>query len=73
MQKNLFSSPLTDLCFINIYLKNTKNNKKWFCKNFLQCFSSENILIKHKRDCLTINGVQSVKVEDGIIKFENYF
>ena len=52
----------------------TKNkNKKWFCKNCLQCFSSENILIKHKKDCLSINGVQSVKVEEGIIKFENYF
>ena len=52
----------------------TKNkNKKWFCKNCLQCFSSENILIKHKKDCLSITGVQSVKVEEGIIKFENYF
>ena len=36
----------------------TKNkNKKWFCKNCLQCFSSENILIKHKTDCLSIKGV----------------
>ena len=27
----------------------TKNkNKKWFCKSYLQCFSSENVLIKHK-------------------------
>ena len=52
----------------------TKNkNKKWFCKNCLQCFSSENILIKHKKDYLSINGVQSVKLEEGIIKFENYF
>ena len=29
-------------------------------------------MIKHKKDCLSINGVQSVKVEEGIIKFENY-
>ena len=29
------------------------------------------MLIKHKEDCLSINGVQSVK--EGIIKFENYF
>ena len=30
----------------------TKNkNKKWFCKSCLQCFSSENILIKHKENC----------------------
>ena len=52
----------------------TKNkNKKWFCKSCLQCFSSENVLIKHKEDCLSINGVQSVKVEEGTIEFENYF
>ena len=51
----------------------TKNeNKKWFCKICLHCFSSENILLKHKEDCLSINGVQSVDVEEGIIKFENY-
>ena len=52
----------------------TKNeNKKWFCKSCSQCFSSENILIKYKENCLSINGKQSVKLEEGIIKFENYF
>ena len=52
----------------------TKNkNKKWFCKSCLRCFSSEKVLIKHKKDCLSINGMQFVKVEEGIIKFENYF
>ena len=30
-------------------------------------------MIKHKKDCLSINGVQSVKLEEGIIKFEHYF
>ena len=29
----------------------TKNkNKKWLCRSYLQCFSSENVLIKHKED-----------------------
>ena len=52
----------------------TKNkNKKWFCKSCLQCFSSENMLIKHKENCLSINVKQSVKLEEGIIKFENHF
>ena len=52
----------------------TKNkNKKWFCKSCLQCFSSENVLIKHKEDCLSINQVQSIKVEEAIIESENYF
>ena len=30
------------------------------------------MLIKHKEDCLSINEVQSVDVEEGIIKFENF-
>ena len=52
----------------------TKNkNKKWFCKSCLQCFSSENVLIKHKEDCLSINGKQSVKLEKGTIEVETYF
>ena len=29
-------------------------------------------MIKHKEDCLSINGTQSVDVEEGIIKSENY-
>ena len=52
----------------------TKNkNKKYFCKSCLQCFSSKNVLTEHKEDCLSINGKQSVKVEEGTIEFENYF
>ena len=31
------------------------------------------MLIKHKEDCLSINGKQSVKLEKGINEFENYF
>ena len=52
----------------------TKNrNEKWFCKSCLQCFSSENVLINHEEDCLSINGQQSVNLEKGIIEFKNYF
>ena len=52
----------------------TKNkNKKYFCRSCLQCFSSKNVLTEHKEDCLSINGKQSVKVEEGTIEFENYF
>ena len=56
-----------------IFHKTKNKNKKWFCRSCLQCFSSENVLIKHKENCLSINGKQSVKLEEGIIKFENYF
>ena len=60
--------------FITFMFHKTKNkNKKWFCINCLQCFSYENILIKHKDDCLSINGKQSVNLEKETIKFENYF
>ena len=50
-----------------------KKKKKWFCRSCLQCFSSENVLVKHKENCLRINGKQSVKLEKVIIKFETYF
>ena len=50
----------------------TKNkNKKHFCKYYLQCFSSEKTLIKHKENCLIINGKQSIKLKSGSIKFKN--
>ena len=42
-------------------------------KSSLQCFSSKNVLIKHKGNFLSINGKQSVKLEKEIIKFENHF
>ena len=52
----------------------TKNkNKKCFCRSCLRCFSSENVLTKHKEDCLSINGKQSVNLEKGITEFKNYF
>ena len=31
------------------------------------------MLIKHKENCLSINGKQSVKLEKGITEFKNYF
>ena len=52
----------------------TKNkSKKWFCRSCLQCFSKEDVLIKHKENCLSINGKQSVQLEEGTIGFQNYF
>ena len=56
-----------------MFNKAKNKNKKWFCRSCLQYFSSENVLIKHKEDCLSINGVQSVNGEKGIIQFGNYF
>ena len=56
-----------------MFHKTKHKNKKWFCKSCLQCFSSENILIKHKEVCLRINGQQSINLGKGAIKFKSYF
>ena len=60
--------------FDRFMFNKTKNeNKKYFCKNYLQCFSSEEVLTEHKEDCLIINGKQNLKLEKGYISFKNYF
>ena len=63
------SKILTDLCFTQQKLK----NKNYFYKSCLQWFSARKVLKKHKEDCLTINGAQSVRFEKGTIEFKNYF
>ena len=52
--------------------KTKDNNKKLIYKKYLHCFTSENIIIKHIEDCLSINGVQLTGVEQGITEFQNY-
>ena len=60
--------------FDRYMFRKTKNkNKKWFCRSCFQCFSSENVLTKHKENCLSINRKQSVKLEKGTTDFRNYF
>ena len=60
--------------FDKFMFNKTKNkNKKYFCKSCLQCFSSKIVLTRPKKDCLNINGVQSVRLEKGTIDFKNYF
>ena len=59
--------------FNRLMFNKTKNkSKKYFCKSCLQCFSCENVLEKHKEDCLLINGKQNVKLEKGFIELKNY-
>ena len=55
-----------------MFNKTKYKGKKYFCKNCLQCFSSENVLLEHKEDCLVINGKQNVKLEEGFISSKNY-
>ena len=56
-----------------MFHRTKSKDKKRFCKSCLQYFSNENVLIKHKEICLSINDNQSAKLEEGIIKFENFF
>ena len=59
--------------FNRLMFNKTKNgNKKWFCMHCLQHFSSENLLDKHKENCLVINGEQRVELNEGFISFKNY-
>ena len=59
--------------FNRLMFNRSKNkNKKWFCKSCLQCFSDKNVLIRHKKDCLIVNGCQSVKSEKGFLEFKNF-
>ena len=57
----------------DIFMSNkTKHKgKKYFCRNCLQCFSSEKISNEHKEDCLVMNGKQNVNLEKGLISFKN--
>ena len=47
-----------------MFRKTKTKNKKWFCRSCLECFSRESVLLKHKENCLSINGKQSVKLEE---------
>ena len=45
--------------FDRFMFQKTKNkSRKWFCRSCLQCFNRESVLIKHKENCLSINGRQ---------------
>ena len=56
---------LTHLCFIKQKTK-IKNGSVKVAYNVV-------VLIKHKEDCLSINGQQSINLKKGTIKFKSYF
>ena len=49
--------------------KTKDKNKKYFGKCCLKCFSSENVLIGHKENCLIIYFKQSMKLKSGSTSF----
>ena len=60
--------------FGRFMFQKTKNrNKRYFCQNCLQCFSSKNVLTEHEKVFLSINSAHSVRFEKETIEFEKYF
>ena len=43
--------------------QNKNKNKKDFCESCLECFSSKNVLTRHKEVFLKINGRQAVRLD----------
>ena len=57
-----------------MYNQNQHQHKKHFCRYCLQCFSTEEILCKHKPNCITINGKQAIELpkNGSSVKFTNF-
>ena len=48
--------------------------KKYFCKHFIQHFTSKSILREHTEDCMVLNGCQGIEMppEGKITKFKSF-
>ena len=68
-KSHYISKILTDLCVIKQKIK----IKNIFASVVYNVLVVKKILIKHKENCLIINGKQTVKLKSGSIKFKNYF
>ena len=57
-----------------MYNKTKHKERKHFCMYCLQCFSTDEILTKHKSNCMVINGKQAIRMpkEGSIVQFQNY-
>lgn len=58
-----------------MYNQTKEKSKKYFCMFCLQHFTSETVLNTHKKNCIQINGTQSIKMPDksnNILKFNNF-
>ena len=52
-----------NVMMINHIMFHVSQNKKDFCESCLECFSSKNVLTKHKEVFLKINGRQAVRLD----------
>lgn len=54
---------IKDVCSL-LYNKTRHKGRKHFCKHCFQCFSSEQILAKHKTNCMLINDEQAIRTPE---------
>ena len=47
-----------------VYHRTKHKARKYFCMYCLQCYTTEDILNKHKIDCIVINRNQAIKMSD---------
>ena len=45
-----------------MYNQTKHKERKHFCMNCLQCFSSERVLTNHKENCIQVNGTQAIEM-----------
>ena len=55
-----------------MFSRTKHEDKKHYCMSCLQNFTTEEIPSNHKKQCLLINGCQTIKYESGKTKFRNY-
>ena len=58
-----------------MYNKTEHNEKKHFCMYRLQNFSTEQILLNHKDNCIVMNGKQAIRMPqegENILQFKHY-
>ena len=57
-----------------MYNRTKHEHRKYFCMYCLQCFSREDVLAKHKNNCISINGKQAIKMpeEGDKVYFKNH-
>ena len=55
-----------------MFSKTKSKNKKCFCENCVQYFSSKSVLTEHEKFCLKINDEQAVKLEKRTNEFKHY-
>ena len=57
-----------------MYNKTKHKERKHFCMHCLQCYSTEEIVTKHKSNCMVMNGEQALRTpqESSMVQFQNY-